>query len=99
MNITIIRTVNIIKLVIIKLYIVRDDRRYYKECKSEEDMTTAETLVLSKLKEYKEQANTFIGNDRDRFILPENDDISLFTKIVDECIVYDDRNIFFVSQK
>ena len=59
---------------------------YYKECKSEEDMTTAETLVLSKLKEYKEQAN------RDRFILPENTDISLFTKIVDECI-------FFVSQK
>lgn len=49
-------------------------------------MSTAETLVLSKLKEYKEQAN------RDRFILPEDADISLFTKIVDECIV-------FVSQK
>ena len=59
---------------------------YYKECKTEEDMTTAETLVLSKLKDYKEQAN------RDRFILPENADISLFTKIVDECI-------FFVSTK
>ena len=57
---------------------------YYKECKSEEDMTTAETLVLSKLKHYKEKAN------RDRFILPEDTDISLFTKIVDECI-------FFVS--
>ena len=59
---------------------------YYKECKSEEDMTTSETLVLTKLKEYKEQAN------RDRFILPEDSDISLFTKIVDECI-------FFVSTK
>lgn len=55
---------------------------YYKECKSEEDMSTAETLVLSKLKEYKEQAN------RDRFILPEDTDISLFTKILDECIVF-----------
>ena len=59
---------------------------YYKECKTEEDMTTAETLVLSKLKDYKEQAN------RDRFILPEDTHISLFTKIVDECI-------FFVSTK
>ena len=55
---------------------------YYKECKTEEDMTTAEILVLSKLKPYKEQAN------RDRFILPENSDISLFTKIVDECILF-----------
>ena len=57
---------------------------YYKECKSEEDMNAAEIIVLSKLKAYKEQAN------RDRFILPEDTDISLFTKIVDECI-------FFVS--
>ena len=57
---------------------------YYKECKSEEYMNTTELMVLSKLKPYKEQTN------RDRFILPEDNDISLFTKIVDECI-------FFVS--
>jgi hypothetical protein len=41
-------------------------------------------LVLSKLKAYKEQAN------RDRVILREDDNISLFTKIIDKCI-------FFVS--
>ena len=55
---------------------------YYKECKSEEYMNTTELMVLSKLKPYKEQTN------RDRFILPEDNDISLFTKIVDECIVF-----------
>ena len=55
---------------------------YYKECKSEYNMNTTELMVLSKLKPYKEQTN------RDRFILPEDNDISLFTKIVDECIVF-----------
>ena len=53
---------------------------YYKECKTEEDMTTAETLVLSKLKDYKEEAN------RDRFILPEDKEISYFISVIDECI-------------
>ena len=53
---------------------------YYKECKTEEDMNTAETLVLSKLKEHKEQAN------RDRFILPEDKDISYFISVINECI-------------
>ena len=55
------------------------------ECKTEEDMATAETLVLSKLKPYKEQANIASyacsesrRDDRDRFILPENTHISLF---------------------
>jgi excinuclease UvrABC nuclease subunit len=55
---------------------------YYKECKTEEEMNTVEVMVLSKLKPYKEQTN------RDRFILPEKSDISLFTKIVDECVLF-----------
>ena len=53
---------------------------HYHECKSEEDMETAETMVLSKLREYREQAN------RDRFILPNDKDVSYFTQIIDDCI-------------
>ena len=53
---------------------------YYRECKNEEDMSIVETLVLSKLRDYREKAN------RDRFILPEDKDISFFTTIIDECI-------------
>ena len=53
---------------------------YYRECKNEEDMNVAENLVLSKLRDYREKAN------RDRFILPEDRDISFFTKVIDECI-------------
>lgn len=53
---------------------------YYRECKNEEDMTTIENLVLSKLKDYREQAN------RDRFILPDDKDVSFFTSTIDQCI-------------
>ena len=53
---------------------------YYKECKSEEDMNVIEIIVLNKLKEYKEKAN------RDRFILPAENDIIFFTNIIDLCI-------------
>ena len=55
---------------------------HYRECKNDEDMHTAETLVLNKLKDYREQAN------RDRFILPNGYDISFFTAIVDQCIEF-----------
>ncbi len=41
---------------------------------------TAESLVLSKLRDYREQAN------RDRFILPEDKDVSFFTNEIDTCI-------------
>ena len=37
----------------------------------------AETIILQKLNEYKEQAN------RDRFILPIDKDINFFTDILD----------------
>lgn len=53
---------------------------HYRECKSEDDMDIVETLVLSKLKNYREQAN------RDRFILPDDKDDSFFVKTIDECI-------------
>ena len=53
---------------------------YYKECKGEDDMDTAETMVLTKLRDYREKAN------RDRFILPEDKEISFFIGIIDECI-------------
>ena len=53
---------------------------YYKECKGEDDMDTAETMILSKLRDYREKAN------RDRFILPEDKEVSFFTGMIDECI-------------
>jgi hypothetical protein len=53
---------------------------YYKNCESEKDMTAIETLVLKKLNKYREKAN------RDRFILPLENDISLFTNVINECI-------------
>jgi len=53
---------------------------HHRECKNEDDMITAESLVLSKLRDYREQAN------RDRFILPEDKDVSFFTNAIDTCI-------------
>jgi hypothetical protein len=53
---------------------------YYKECKGEDDMDIAETILLSKLRDYREKAN------RDRFILPEDKEIYFFIEVIDECI-------------
>lgn len=39
-------------------------------------------MVLNKLNIYREKAN------RDRFILPEERDISLFANIIDDCVRY-----------
>jgi hypothetical protein len=55
---------------------------YYKACKTEDDMNIIENMVLNKLKEYKEKAN------RDRFILPIDKDIKLFTDIIDKSIEF-----------
>ncbi len=41
-----------------------------------------ETMVLSKLRAYREQAN------RDRFILPDDKEESFFTRTIDECIEF-----------
>ena len=53
---------------------------YYRECKNEDDMDAAETMVLTKLRSHREQAN------RDRFILPDDKDESFFTQTIDECV-------------
>jgi hypothetical protein len=55
---------------------------HYRSCNNREDMAIIESLVLTKLKIYREQAN------RDRFILPLDKDITLFTNIIDDCVRY-----------
>jgi len=55
---------------------------YYKECKSESDMKIIEEMVLKKLDKYREKAN------RDRFVLPIDNDISLFKNEIDKAISY-----------
>jgi len=39
-------------------------------------------MVLTKLENYREQANC------DRFILPIDKDISLFTSVIEKCIIF-----------
>ena len=55
---------------------------YYRECKNDDDMDAAETMVLTKLRSHREQAN------RDRFILPEDKDETFFTQTIDECVLF-----------
>jgi hypothetical protein len=42
-------------------------------------------MVLNKLKQYKEKANRY------RFILPFENDISLFTNIIENCVNFYDH--------
>ena len=53
---------------------------YYKSCNSKENMNIVESMVLNKLEKYREKAN------RDRFILPVENDLILFTDIIENCI-------------
>ena len=53
---------------------------YYKGCLTEFDMDAIEKIVLLKLEKYREKAN------RDRVVLPRENDISLFTSIIDQSI-------------
>jgi len=53
---------------------------HYRECKNEDDMDAAETMVLTKLRSHREQAN------RDRFILPDGKDELFFIETIDECV-------------
>jgi hypothetical protein len=53
---------------------------YYRECGSEKQMDLVEQIFLNKLDVYRERAN------RDRFILPDGENISLFKEILDKCI-------------
>lgn len=53
---------------------------YYKKCKNLENMDIVENIILKKLNKYQEVAN------RDRFILPLENDISLFINIINDSI-------------
>jgi len=53
---------------------------FYKSCNSKEMMSCIENMIFNKLSRYREQAN------RERFILPENQEISLFYNTIEECI-------------
>ena len=49
-------------------------------CNSKENMNVCESMILSKLEKYRVKAN------RDRFILPVENDLILFTDIIENCI-------------
>jgi CHAD domain-containing protein len=55
---------------------------FYQECPDEETMGMVETMVFQKLKEYREQAN------RERFILPKEDKIYIFSDTIKECLEF-----------
>jgi hypothetical protein len=55
---------------------------YYKECSNEDTLNLIELMVLNKLKQYQEKAN------RDRFILPIENNISLFINVIEDCIKF-----------
>jgi cell division protein FtsB len=58
---------------------------YYKQCINEEILNLVESMTLNLLKKYQEKAN------RDRFILPVENDISLFINIIENCINFYDQ--------
>jgi hypothetical protein len=55
---------------------------YYQGCGDEDNMSTVETLVFQKLKSCREQAN------RERFVLPEDKEISLFVDTIKDCVSF-----------
>jgi len=58
---------------------------YYKKCINEEILNLVELMTLKILKKYQEKAN------RDRFILPVENDISLFINTIENCINFYDK--------
>ncbi len=70
---------------------------YYKKCKNIKHMDIIELMILYKLDNYRERAN------RDRFILPEDQDINLFTNIFDEAVNWfkniDENVVIFKSEE
>jgi hypothetical protein len=55
---------------------------HYRECGSEENMTLVEAMVLHRLNQYREQSN------RDRFVLPEDRDVTFFQQVIDQCVQF-----------
>jgi len=52
---------------------------FYQECKDEDIMNSLEITVFQKLKIFREQAN------RERFILPQNENINIFIDTIKNC--------------
>ena len=61
---------------------IEHDVLYFREFKNVNQLIVAEKMVLYKLDKYREQAN------RDRFILPEDKDISFFSSVIDEAVLW-----------
>jgi hypothetical protein len=55
---------------------------YYQGCGDEETMSLVETMVFKYLKDYREQAN------RERFVLPEEKEITLFSDIIKKSVEF-----------
>ena len=55
---------------------------FYKECSSPEIMSSVEGVIFQKLDQYRQQAN------RERFVLPDGENISLFTGVIERCIQF-----------
>ena len=55
---------------------------YYQGCGDEETMSLVENMTFQYLKEYREQAN------RERFILPEKEEIKLFSDIINKSVEF-----------
>jgi hypothetical protein len=55
---------------------------YYQGCGDEETMGCVETMVFKYLKDYREQAN------RERFVLPEEKEITLFSDIINKSVEF-----------
>jgi hypothetical protein len=53
---------------------------YYKSCGDKESMKIVENMVFRTLDKYRERAN------RERFILPEDEEIKLFCDSINKCI-------------
>jgi hypothetical protein len=55
---------------------------YYASCGDENTMGIIESMVFSQLEKYREQAN------RERFILPEEEEINLFSDIINKSVEF-----------
>jgi len=70
---------------------------YTKKCKNKHQMDIIELMILYKLDDFRERAN------RDRFILPEQHDINIFTNVFDEAVKWfddiDDNLIIFKDEE
>jgi len=66
---------------------------YYKSCGTEDNMKIIESMVLNKLNEYKEVAN------RDRFIVPDDKDVTFFINTIDQSVDFLLSNSFTQNKK